>query len=81
MCPGLTRSEFHERARMSLAGVPRSLWLDADEVARQGLADAAAGRVVSVPGVQWRALSLLVRALPRPALRRVSRLVSGPRRR
>ncbi|WP_404350575.1 SDR family oxidoreductase [Phycicoccus jejuensis] len=69
VCPGLTRSEFHERARMSLPGVPRGLWLDADEVARQGLADAAAGRVVSVPGPQWKTLSLAVRMAPRPLVR------------
>lgn len=69
VCPGLTRTEFHRRARMRLPGVPDALWLDADEVATQGLADAAAGRAVSVPGAQWKALSLLVRAMPRPVLR------------
>ena len=80
VCPGLTRSEFHERARMTLPGVPRGMWLDADEVARQGLADAAAGKVVSVPGPQWKAVSLVVRALPRPLLRGgVARLVERTR--
>ena len=69
LCPGLTRTEFHERARRSLPGVPRGMWLDADEVARQGLADAAAGKVVSVPGPQWKAVAFLVRALPRPLVR------------
>ncbi len=69
VCPGLTRSEFHERARMTLSGVPRGMWLDADEVARQGLSDAASGKVVSVPGPQWTAVSLLLRALPRPLVR------------
>ncbi len=69
VCPGLTRSEFHERARMTLPGVPRGMWLDADEVARQGLSDAASGKVVSVPGPQWKAASLAIRALPRPFVR------------
>ncbi|MBR7744640.1 SDR family NAD(P)-dependent oxidoreductase [Phycicoccus sp. BSK3Z-2] len=69
VCPGLTRTEFHDRARMRRPGVPAGLWLDADDVAAQALADAAAGRVVSVPGPQWTALSLLVRALPRPVVR------------
>jgi uncharacterized protein len=69
LCPGLTRTEFHERARMDLPGVPEALWLDADEVARQALADVAAGRVVSVPGPVWRIASTALRALPRPFVR------------
>ena len=81
VCPGLTRSEFHERARMSLPGVPRGMWLEADEVARQGLSDAASGKVVSVPGPQWKLASLVVRALPRPVVRGgAARLVERFRR-
>lgn len=82
LCPGLTRTEFHDRARMRLPGVPAGMWLDADEVARQALADVAAGRVVSVPGPQWRVLSLLVRAAPRPLVRGgAARVVERMRRR
>ncbi len=82
VCPGLTRSEFHERARMTLPGVPRGMWLEASEVAQQGLADAAAGKVVSVPGPQWKVASLVVRALPRPVVRGgAGRLVEALRRR
>lgn len=82
LCPGLTRTEFHERARMRLPGLPQGLWLDADEVARQALADVAAGRVLSVPGPQWKVATLAVRALPRP-LRRggAMRLLERSRRR
>ncbi|MFQ6171253.1 SDR family NAD(P)-dependent oxidoreductase [Oryzobacter sp. R7] len=69
VCPGLTRSEFHQRQRVALPGVPRSMWMDADAVAAQALADAAAGKVVSVPGVQWKAITTLVRAMPRPLVR------------
>ena len=69
VCPGLTRSEFHQRQRVELSGVPEALWMDADAVVAQALADAAAGRVVSVPGAQWKAISAVVRALPRPLVR------------
>lgn len=69
LCPGLTRTEFHERARMRLPGVPGALWLDADEVARQALADVAAGKVLSVPGPVWKVATAVVRALPRPLVR------------
>lgn len=82
VCPGLTRSEFHDRARMTLPGVPRGMWLEAAEVAQQGLTDAAAGKVVSVPGPQWKVASLVVRALPRPVVRGgAGRLVEALRRR
>ncbi|NHA68881.1 SDR family NAD(P)-dependent oxidoreductase [Phycicoccus flavus] len=82
LCPGLTRTEFHERARMSVPGLPAGLWLDADEVARQALADLAAGRVLSVPGPQWKAASLALRALPRPLTRGgAMRLLERRRRR
>lgn len=82
LCPGLTRTEFHQRARMDLPGLPDAVWLDADEVARQALADVAAGKVVSVPGPAWKAASLLVRATPRPLLRGgVTDLVERFRRR
>jgi short-subunit dehydrogenase len=69
LCPGLTRTEFHRRARMQVSALPGGLWLDADDVVDQALADAAAGKVISVPGAQWKVLTALVRALPRPLAR------------
>lgn len=69
LCPGLTRTEFHDRARMKVSALPGWLWLDADTVAQQALADVAAGKVVSVPGAQWKVLTAVIRALPRPLVR------------
>jgi short-subunit dehydrogenase len=48
LCPGFTRTEFHARAGMDVSGVPRWLWLDADDVARTALTDLARGRSVSI---------------------------------
>ncbi|PKW27682.1 SDR family NAD(P)-dependent oxidoreductase [Phycicoccus duodecadis] len=69
LCPGFTRTEFHERARMRISALPEALWLDADVVVAQALADVAAGRVLSVPGAQWKVVTALVRAAPRPLVR------------
>lgn len=69
LCPGFTRTEFHQRARMQVSALPAGLWLDADDVVQQALADAAAGKVVSVPGAQWKVLATVVRTLPRPLAR------------
>lgn len=77
LCPGFVRTEFHDRAHMDLSGVPGWLWLDVDQVVREGLADARKGRVISVPGRQYQALSLLAQYAPRP----VVRFVTAPGRR
>ena len=69
LCPGFTRTEFHQRARMRISALPEAMWLDADDVVQQALADVAAGKVVSVPGAQWKVVATVVRALPRPVVR------------
>ena len=69
VCPGLTHTEFHQRARMRISALPEALWMDADDVVQQALADVAAGKVVSVPGAQWKVVTTVVRALPRPLVR------------
>jgi uncharacterized protein len=69
LCPGLTHTEFHDRARMKISALPEWLWLDADAVVQQALTDVAAGKVVSVPGAQWKVVTTAVRVLPRPLVR------------
>ncbi|MBP2705729.1 SDR family oxidoreductase [Microbispora sp. RL4-1S] len=65
LCPGLVRTEFHERARMDVSGVPRFLWLSADRVARDAMRDLALGRVVSVPSTRYKVLTGIGRHVPR----------------
>lgn len=66
VCPGFTHTSFHER--MGLApgqeGVPGIMWLDARDVVRAGLRDAALGKAVSVPSLRYKALVLLAKVLP-----------------
>jgi uncharacterized protein len=71
VCPGFTRTEFHERAHADMSHVPERMWLNAADVVREGLADAFAGKPVSVPSRQYRRLLLGVKLLPRPLLRRI----------
>ena len=66
LCPGFTHTEFHARAGIRMSALPESLWLDADDVVQQALTDVARGKVVSVPGAQWKVVTAGVRVLPRP---------------
>ncbi|HWV49947.1 MAG TPA: SDR family NAD(P)-dependent oxidoreductase [Microbacterium sp.] len=75
LCPGFTHTTFHER--MGLApgheGVPAVMWLDAADVVREGLRDAARGRAVSIPSLRYKAIVALTRALPASLTSRVAR--------
>jgi short-subunit dehydrogenase len=71
ICPGFTHTEFHERASADMSHVPDRMWLDAADVVREGLADAFAGKPLSVPSRRYKALVGTARTLPRPVLRAV----------
>jgi uncharacterized protein len=73
VCPGFTHTEFHERANADMSHVPDRMWLDAATVVREGLADAMAGKPISVPSRQYKALVTASRVVPRPVLRAVMR--------
>lgn len=63
LCPGFTRTEFHERADMVglRSRVPAFLWLDSDVLVAQGWRDAQRGKRVSVPGAWYKLARLLLR--------------------
>lgn len=76
LCPGFTHTSFHERMGLAVGeeGVPAFMWLDARDVVRAGLRDAARGRSVSIPSLRYKAIVALTRVLP-------SSLTSGVARR
>lgn len=69
LCPGFTDTEFQERAGIGRRG-PDFIWLDAAKLVSGCLTDVAKGRVVSVPGWQYKTAVGLLRVVPRPLLRR-----------
>lgn len=71
VCPGFTHTEFHERAEADMSNVPDRMWLEAADVVREGLADAFAGKPVSVPSRRYQVLVTVARTLPRPLLRAI----------
>ncbi len=80
LCPGFIRTEFHERANMDRPELPDRMWLDAHRVAQDALDDVAAGKVLSIPSSEYKALSAMMRVTPRPLMRTLSRRMSAGRR-
>lgn len=74
LCPGFTHTEFHDRMGMDKSVAPHWMWLRADWVVRDGLADNARGKGVSIPTKRYKLVAAISRLLP-------TRLTSGPPRR
>lgn len=67
--PGFVRTEFHQRAEIDMTSLPGPLWLNTDDVVDESLADVAKGKVVSIPGLQYKALTTAGRIIPRGLVR------------
>jgi short-subunit dehydrogenase len=77
LCPGFTRTEFHSRAGMDTSGIPDRMWLQAPDVVRTALGDLDAGKSLSVPGAQYKAIVAATRLVPPSVQRRIVRGLMG----
>ena len=71
LCPGFTRTEFHQRGGMSMKGLPAFMWLNSDKLVATAWKEAIAGKAVSVPGWQYQLLSFVVHSTPRALVRKI----------
>ncbi|TGN64663.1 SDR family oxidoreductase [Nocardioides eburneiflavus] len=67
LCPGFTKTEFHER--MQVKRGDGFMWLDVDFLVRKSLEDFEKGRAFSIPGAQYKTIIALTRAIPNRVLR------------
>jgi short-subunit dehydrogenase len=67
LCPGFTKTEFHER--MQVKRGDGFLWLDVDFLVRKSLEDFEKGRAFSIPGAQYKTIAALTKAIPNRVLR------------
>ena len=68
LCPGFTKTEFHERM-----GVRRGtgfMWLDADFLVDKALSDFDKGRTYSIPSAQYKAIATATHLIPNSLLQR-----------
>jgi len=66
LCPGFTKTEFHER--MDVTRGTGFLWLDVDFLVEKALSDFDKGRIYSIPGAQYKTIVGLTRLVPNRAL-------------
>lgn len=75
LCPGFVRTEFHERLGIDRdSSAPKPLWLEADRLVREALADFDKGKAVSIPSKRYKTIVTASRLVPRPALQRLQSL-------
>ncbi len=72
LCPGFTRTEMHERANLDMSRLPNAMWLEADRLVLDCLEDVKAGKVISIPGVQYKLFAGIAQLAPRTLVRALS---------
>jgi short-subunit dehydrogenase len=76
LCPGFTRTEFHERGSFDTKHVPKSAWQTPEPVVDAALGAFAKGRALCVPGLPNKAAATMVHLAPRSLVRRISAKVA-----
>jgi short-subunit dehydrogenase len=74
LCPGFTRTEFHERMDVGRGSAPDFMWLDADELVATALKDHAKGKLWSIPSPQYKVVTTAARVIPTGVLKRFQSL-------
>jgi short-subunit dehydrogenase len=71
LAPGFTRTQFHQRGRMSMKGLPNFMWLNPDVIVAKSWNETLKGKAVSIPGWQYKILIFVMTTLPRSLVRKV----------
>ena len=69
LCPGYTRSEFHESAGLDRARIGESLWMSAEEVVAESLRGLERGRTFVIPRWKYKAATFALKHTPRAWLK------------
>ncbi len=72
LCPGFTRTEFHQRMGAEIGDVPRWMWLKADAVVKGSLRDLERGKAISVPSARYKVLAAIARHAPATVVAKIA---------
>ena len=72
LCPGFTRSDFHQTMGMDTSRIPESLWTSADQVVAASLCGLARNKPIVVPGWRYRTWVGMQQFLPRAVLHAIA---------
>jgi hypothetical protein len=64
LCPGFTRTGFHEAMKMDAKTIPAWLWMQADDIVQASLNGLARGNTVVVPGAIYKIVVMLEKLTP-----------------
>ena len=78
LCPGFTITEFHDTLGVDRKLISGWLWMQADKVVEDSLRGLERGKVIVVPGWQYKVLVTVLKHLPEFAMRRLAQ-ASGRR--
>ena len=70
LCPGFTKTEFHERMDVERGSAPDFMWLEADKLVSTALSDFDKGRTYSIPSAQYKAIATATHLIPNSLLQR-----------
>ncbi len=77
LCPGYTRTEFHERAGIDMSRRPSGCGSSAEDVVADALRDLRKGKLVSVPDWKYKMAVAGLRHAPQRLLQAVARDTRG----
>jgi len=69
LCPGYTRSEFHDAAGLNRNHIGAGMWMSAEEVVAESLRGLERGKTFVIPGWRYKAATFLLKHMPRAVLR------------
>src|SRR2546425_2416570 len=76
LCPGFTHTELQQRAGIDISRLPAWVWMKPETVIEESLSALQRGQVVCVPGLGYRLLAMLIGAVPRRLVRRVTGILA-----
>jgi short-subunit dehydrogenase len=68
LCPGYTRSEFHDVAELDMSRVPESLWHSAEDIVECSLNGLPSNELFVIPGWRYQTWVAMQKVLPREAI-------------